>query len=402
MRNELSLLKNVWPVVFLGAALMSGCGSADAVPVGPSSTGVPGAVERALEENKADLVVTALEAPPHVRPGEDIPVRLTVCNQGTSRANASAGIYLSSDASISLDDTFLRQTMFVELEGGNCTTWEGSVWNPASQGQHFLGAVADPFSAQEEADEGNNTSSGRPLGVGDGPDFIVSAVTAPLSTRSDMPFTSSVTVCNQGTQRGSGFFRLYLSRDPELSPWEEVYGSAMSVGDLEPGQCFTGDVQVTAQDGMNSAWYAGARVESWGWSAELLESNNTRLSAPIGVGSLPDFTVSGLMVPRSVNPLELFTTTVTVCNQGTEEGDTDVELSLVSGPDAQNVRLLDGFYLGQLQAGACVSRDVTVGLRSDEQGPFHLSARTDRDGQRLELLEDNNTRASESLNISWP
>lgn len=42
MRNELSLLRNMWPAVFLGTALASGCASADAAHVGPSNTGVPG------------------------------------------------------------------------------------------------------------------------------------------------------------------------------------------------------------------------------------------------------------------------------------------------------------------------------------------------------------------------
>lgn len=50
MRNELSLLRNMWPAVFLGTALASGCERVDAERVGPSSTGVPGTVARAGEE----------------------------------------------------------------------------------------------------------------------------------------------------------------------------------------------------------------------------------------------------------------------------------------------------------------------------------------------------------------
>jgi hypothetical protein len=50
MRNELSLLRNMWPAVFLGTALVSGCESVDAVPTGPSCPGAPGTVGRALEE----------------------------------------------------------------------------------------------------------------------------------------------------------------------------------------------------------------------------------------------------------------------------------------------------------------------------------------------------------------
>lgn len=50
MRNELSLLRNMWPAVFLGTALVSGGESVDAAPSGPSSTGAPETVERALED----------------------------------------------------------------------------------------------------------------------------------------------------------------------------------------------------------------------------------------------------------------------------------------------------------------------------------------------------------------
>ncbi|MCY1080821.1 hypothetical protein [Archangium lansingense] len=50
MRNELSLLRNMWPAVFLGTALVSGCERVDAAPAGPPSTGTPGTVERSVEE----------------------------------------------------------------------------------------------------------------------------------------------------------------------------------------------------------------------------------------------------------------------------------------------------------------------------------------------------------------
>jgi hypothetical protein len=512
MRNELSLLRNLWPVVFLGTALVSGCERVDAVPLGPSGTGVPGAVERALEEGglpnlvvsslespdvvphgiqfglrvkvcnqgtvpaegrvrftlsptpeaspgsgidlgetslgalapgqcltreqpahswqpegghyvvavadadgvvaessevdnsrshrlwigqRAALVVTALKAPPHVRPGEELPIQLTMCNQGTAATEAHARFYLSMDASISSEDTALASTSPRWLEPGSCTTWEGSMHNPMPEGRYFLGAVVPPLDSQDEG----SATSGRPFVVGEGPDLIVSAMTAPVSTESHTPFTSSVTVCNQGSREAGGFLHLYLSQDAELSPWEEVYGGYY-VSMLPPGQCSTGDVQVTVPSGSTGAWYAGARVESWD-GPELLEDNNTRLSGPIGVGSLPDFIVSGLTVPATVNPAVPFTSSITVCNQGTQPGETDVELSVVSAPDEQPLRFIEGLYLGSLEAGQCVTREVSVQLGYLGNGPFHLWARTDAGNQRWELLEDNNTRASERLDISW-
>jgi hypothetical protein len=519
MRNELSLLRNAWPAVFLGAALVSGCGSVDAAPVGPSGAGpsrtvasavgegeLPNLVVASLESptvvqpweelvfrvkvcnqgaapaegrvrfflsptpetspgggialgetsvgelapgqcvtreqpasayqpegghdvvavadadravaelseednsrahrlwigTRPELVVTSIEAPPHVMPGADIPVKLTMCNQGNVGAwSASAGLYLSSDADISPADTFLAQTFPGGLlEAGSCTTWEGTVSNPMPEGQYFLGAVVDPWNSQEEADEENNALSGGTLGVAIGPDLVVSAVTAPVNTERDVPFTSQVTVCNQGTQQADGFFQLYLSPDPELSPWEEVYGWVNSAGFLAPGQCFTGELQVSVP--MDGTWYLGAIVRGWSSSSpELLEINNTRVSQPFGVGSLPDFTVSSITVPPTVNPMNPFTTSVTVCNQGTRPGDTDLELSVVSGPDEQPLRSINTFYLGSLEAGQCVTQDVSAELGYLGHGPFHLRARTDAGDFRWELLEGNNTRTSERLNVSY-
>lgn len=65
MRNELSLLRDMWPAVFLGTALVSGCASVDEASVGPSSTGAPRTVERAVGEGHLSHRV----ASPPSRPG---------------------------------------------------------------------------------------------------------------------------------------------------------------------------------------------------------------------------------------------------------------------------------------------------------------------------------------------
>jgi hypothetical protein len=238
--------------------------------------------------------------------------------------------------------------------------------------------------------------------VGYGPDFVISEVRGPTSTESFTPFTSTVTVCNQGTVGAEGSFRLFLSPDPELSPTEEVPGGGV-VGFLSPGQCATQQVQMQAPVWNEGAWYLGASVENLAPERELIESNNTRVSEAVGVGGMPDFIVSALTVPPSVQPGTSFPTSVTVCNQGTRPGDTDFELFLVSAPDEGPIDApsLGGFYLGNLEAGQCVTQEVSAHLGYLGAGPFHVRASVDRGGARQELIESNNSRTSDALNITY-
>ncbi|WNG34771.1 hypothetical protein F0U61_14765 [Archangium violaceum] len=516
MRMELALLRNMWPAVWLSAALVAGCGDVD---VAPTEGRVPSAGHSLEEERQPDLVVTAVETPPSARPGDDVTASARVCNQGTEWGEAQVHFYLSADEVLSADDTWVGDGWLTPLHAGRCSTqsvqftapdewaalhrvvavveskgllpesdgsnnlragpllgvgykpdfvvtavdapaslrpWEfttaavtvcnqGTEWgqlsvelllspDPASlAGARHIGAmpgvevwpgtcvtqdaflnvpeahdtpvhlvaVVNRLSSWEEFSEANNVYDAGPRGVGDGPDLVISEVTAPSSSLSDASFTSRVTLCNQGTQGAEGAFRLVLSSDSEISEMDALL-AAGNVGPLEPGQCATQDVAVQASlGGSESASYLGA-IAGDGYTQDLNANNNTRATGPIAVGSGPDFVISQLSVPPSVSWDAGFPASITVCNQGTLAGATDAGLFLVTGPDDQPSEFMavGALFTGYLEPGQCATQALFVGAwptNAHFYAPWHLMAVADRTSAQWELVESNNSRTSSAL-----
>lgn len=516
MRMELALLRNMWPAVWLGTALVAGCGDVD---VAPTENLVPGEGYSLEEERRPDLVVTAVETPPSARPGDDVTASARVCNQGTEWGEAQVHFYLSADEALSADDTWVGDGWLTPLHAGRCSTqsvqftapdewaalhrvvavveskgllpesdgsnnlrsgplfgvgykpdfvvtgvdapaslrpWEfttaavtvcnqGTEWGQlsvdllllpdptSSDGAQHIGAmpgvevwpgacvtqdaflnvpeardtpvrlvaVVNRISSWEEFSEANNVFDAGLRGVGDGPDLVISSVTAPSSSTPDASFTSTVTVCNQGTQGAEGVFRLVLSTDPEISEVDTLLATG-NVGPLEPGQCATRDVAVLASlGGSGSVSYLGA-IAGDGYTRDLNEHNDRRATGPIAVGHGPDFVVSQLSVPPSVSWGAGFPASVTVCNQGTLAGATDAGLFLVTGPDDQPSEFMNvgELFTGNLEPGQCATQDIFVGAwptNAHFYAPWHLMAVADRFSAQGELVESNNSRTSTAL-----
>ncbi|WP_419145184.1 CARDB domain-containing protein [Myxococcus stipitatus] len=57
------------------------------------------------------------------------------------------------------------------------------------------------------------------MGVGSGPDLVVTTVTGPFAVYRDAAFTASIRVCNQGTDPSTQTsVSVYLSMDTDLTP----------------------------------------------------------------------------------------------------------------------------------------------------------------------------------------
>ncbi|MCA9555989.1 MAG: hypothetical protein KC933_38545, partial [Myxococcales bacterium] len=353
--------------------------------------------------NGPDLIVTAVEGPPTADGSFD--VQVTTCNQGTDFASGgSVTVYLSVDDVITPPVMPGPYTDFpaawVPLPGlmpGQCSTDVGTVYGFA-WGAYYLGAVADENDTVPELIESNNTFVGEQIGLGSGPDLIVTAVDGPPSA--DGSFTVQVTACNQGTApSGSSEVAVYASADQVItSAWSNPYYVDFPVGfmplpGLSPGQCYSGAVSAWAPP--QGAYYLGAYVDESDSQQELLEGNNTFVGALTGFGYGPDLVVTQITAPANADGA--FDLTVVACNQGTgPSGGFPVELYVSEdrvidpytgyGPPVDFP--LAGLYFSGLQPGECASQ--TTSAWAPVSGEWYLGAYADPQDAEAELIESNN------------
>ncbi|MDC0677544.1 CARDB domain-containing protein [Sorangium atrum] len=349
-----------------------------------------------------DLVVSAVSGPPSALPGSGFDASVTVCNQGTSPSyGVDVELFLSSDDAITPSDVHAGSGYVPGLSPGQCTSVHVAASAYGPDGAHRLGAIVDPGGSLVELIESNNAVAGGVLGVGFGPDLIVSAVSGPPSLAPGEGFDAEVTVCNQGTQPGSGGdVELRLSSDATITTADFLAANG-PVPYLTPGQCATVTFPANAYV-PEGAYHLGAIVDPHGWTPELIETNNAAAGSVIGVGYRPDLIVSAVAAPPSALPGSSFNAAVTVCNQGTQPSyGTDVELRLAAGDQEVST----GFYAGSapvpyLDRGQCTVVAIPTYLAAPD-GAYRLAATVDPNGWMQELIETNNTNTSSVFGVGY-
>ncbi|MFP2910183.1 CARDB domain-containing protein, partial [Pyxidicoccus sp. 3LFB2] len=388
----------------------------------------PGAVLGVGSE--PDFVVTDVKGPSSVEVGQPLTAQVTVCNQGTQPDDVQVALVLSTDdvirpegpGPVPGEDRPVGGASVGHLLPGQCATVpvSGNAYPPppGDEGAYFLGAFVDPGYQRFELREDNNAHAGHMLGVGHGPDFVVTDVKGPPSTQTPHPFTAQVTVCNQGTQPGDAALALVLSADSVIRPQkapgvgeDPVVGGALT-GPLYPGRCATVPVSGNASvpsPGTGSAFHLGAFVDPEDQRPELIEDNNTHPGYVLGVGNGADFIVTAVKGPASVQSGQPFTAQVTVCNQGTLPDTTDVVLFLsrdgalppASGPGGSPI---GGAPVNFTLPGQCLTVPVSTSVSVPASGPegaYHLGAVVDPGNQRTELLETNNSHPGYVLGVGY-
>ncbi|QRN99926.1 hypothetical protein JRI60_13275 [Archangium violaceum] len=365
-----------------------------------------------------DFVVTRVTGPGNVKPGDAFTASATVCNQGNTSGATDVAVLLSRDEVILPPgtplaewDVLLGSAGVGTLEPGQCATVPVSAQAPSSaEGLWYLGAIVDPANGQQEVLEHNNTSSGSPLGIGDRPDFFVTAVKGPASRVPGVLFTASATVCNQGTVSGSTDVALLLSPDAVITlPGQQgggdtLVGSAV-VGPLEPGQCAPVPMSAQAPSLPDGAYHLGAIADPANGVQEFVESNNAHAGDLMGVGHAPDLIVTAVTGPVSVRTSDSFTASVTVCNQGTEWGHPRVAVFVSpdpvitgQGPSSDDIPV-GTYYVGSLGPEHCDTVQVQAILDAMPEGTYTLGAVVDPDNEALEFIESNNAHAGSPVRI---
>jgi subtilase family serine protease len=379
--------------------------------------------------NGSDFVITSVTGPASAQPGQSITTQVTICNHGTQAASTEVEVYLSTDSTIRAytlpnppEDSYVGSAGTGYLQPGQCRTVavSGSAHPPppGTEGPYFVGAVADPYGSQPELIEDNNALAGYRMGVGYRGDFVVTSVTGPASAQVGQSISAQVTVCNRGTQADSTEVGVYVSADNIIrgdtppGPPEDYFLGSAPTGHLYPGQCTTTPVSGNVYPpppGADGPYFIGAIADPYKSRTELIEDNNALAGYRMGLGLKADFVITSATGPNSVRPGNAFTMSVGICNRGQQADTVDVDLYLSADTDVRVPLWPDpseDSYLGtissvSLAAGACSTRSLSVTAPSVPEGAYYLGAVADAHNLRVELIEDNNSKAGNVIGVGY-
>ena len=392
-----------------------------------------------------DLVVRSLKAPANTLPGAPFTAEAKVCNVGTeTSSNARVDLFLSTENPVVFPSQggpiYTRTQVPVggldvtSLSAGGCVIRSVSAWaqlppEAVPNQLLYLGAAVDTMRNNPELREDNNTFTAGALGVGQDADLIITELRAPASLPDGQSFAATYTVCNQGQAPTNGYgISLFLSSEaappaPPSPPYGMPYppgyaflGRSESSLSVQPGQCLSQRSTFNAMRPPNSPpdqpLYLSALVNAT--SAEPRQDNNGFAAGRVGVGQGADLVVTEVKAPASARSGTPFTTSVRVCNVGTQPSSSSlVEVYLSSeptlvttippGPNSSRV-FVNGVPVPSLGAGACITREVTGQSvwppNMSPQQPVYVGAIVDPGSSHLELREDNNALVGGVMSVA--
>ncbi|HVE82740.1 MAG TPA: CARDB domain-containing protein, partial [Myxococcales bacterium] len=346
-----------------------------------------------------NFVVSSVSAAPSALPGAAVSVTATVCNQGTSGANGpTVEAFFSTDSTITGAD-FLGGPLppAPYLAPGACATLTGNATAPSTAGSYSAGIIVDRSGAIPELLEDDNARAGNRVGVGNAPDFVVTAASTVASVAPGSWIPLTVTMCNQGTQSGSVSVELWFSTDGYISI-NDYFGTETESPTLSPGACSTITQYASAPNTLGT-YYLGALADRAGSVVELNEDNNSFTGARVGVGWAPDFYVTSVSTAASALPGAPVTVTATICNQGTQGSSPTVGVYFSSDTSITTLDQFAGVLppISWLREGTC---DVVSGtFNAPPAGSWFAGAIADPFSSIPEIFEDNNTKAGNEIGV---
>ncbi len=352
-----------------------------------------------------DYVVASLKVPAvETRDGE-LPVRLTVCNQGTAPAQATQ-VRFQIQSLESGNEGVLRVTNrdVPALAANQCAEWDellGSSEN--APGRWRLTATVNPEGAQPESHADNNDRSQSFL-LGDWVELGITRVT-PLTHAlvPGAPFTTEVKVCNTGS-RAAQRLAVHVSLSDGMDAAADVRVGTRMFDALGKGCVVLPVTGTVPSQGMSGRLYVKASAELVSPQGRELDVEDNVLVGPeVAIGSGPDLVVtqvqSSVPVVAESATMEV---AVTVCNKGNEAAPSvPVWVSFLSEPDPQGLPLLVGAWrtVEPLGPGAC-SAWTAEPISPPFAGAWRPTAWVDEPNAIPEIMESNNLVRGEVFQVS--
>ena len=340
-----------------------------------------------------DLQVTVLNAPSEAASGASITIKDTTKNQGAAvTVSTTTRFFFSTDDILDASDTPLGSRTVPPLAFGAASIGSGVVVTlPAglTAGSYFILAQADATNAVTEALEDNNV---RAHAITIGPDYTISAVTAPSAGGAGLPLTIGASTKNLGADGAKTITQFFLSGDDILDPGDKLIGSR-DVPALAAGAINTGSITITLPTNVTpGSYFIIAKANGDGAVSETSTTNNTKARAII-IG--PDLVVSALTTPNNVGAAIPFSVTDTTRNDGagaTTESTTSFYLSTDFTLDAPDI-LIGSRTVPGLAPGATSTTNTTLTIPDGTPGgTYFIIARANDTSSVAEIDGNNNTR----------
>lgn len=240
---------------------------------------------------RPDLTSSGLSfGPGTVDAGQSISVSDALFNQGLADSSAfRVGIYLSNDATITIEDRLIAVRSLPSLPMGITSSVSGvPTFIPSNTpgGDYFVGIIIDDLNAVLESDEGNNSLAAfgtLTVTIPPTPDLIVNSFS--FTPSSVMPaigeqITVTETIGNQGVVNASAFrVGYYLSGNPSISTNDIFIGSRV-ISALAVGDSSTSTTAVVLPAGLApGSYFLGAVADDESAITELLTMNNAFTAA---------------------------------------------------------------------------------------------------------------------------
>ena len=265
-----------------------------------------------------DLVVESVEvSETNPSTGQRFSMSATVKNQGgafSGFALTTLRFYMSTDATISADDTEIGTRPILPLDASETKEWSlPLLYAPSTAGTYYYGACVEPL--EEETDKQNNCSEALTLSVG-GPDLVVESVeVSEMNLSAGQRFSMSATVKNQGAGATIELttVRFYSSQDTTISADDTEIGTR-PILPLDASETKEWSLPLLYAPSTAGTYYYGACVEPL--EEETDKQNNCSEALTLSVGG-PDLVVESVEVSEmNLSAGQRFSMSATVKNQG--------------------------------------------------------------------------------------
>lgn len=350
-------------------------------------------------------VIAASASTSAVIVGDSIDLTFTVKNTGSIDALSSwsDGFYISSDQTVSGDDTFVDSEF---RSGGLPADGEYNVMTTVAipstaTGNRFLLIAADGFGSQPETNNANNVFA-LPLRITSADLRVDSgSVSAPSSAKYGETINVNWTVRNTGNDAtfASWSDGVFLSADGSLSGNDRRIATILAAGPLPLNSdgTYTQNATITLPLDVNVVdgnFFLLIQADVDNQHRETNENNNVAASAQINLTfpPLPNLQVDEVIAPTTGFTSQLFSVVWTDHNIGVAPATGSwvdkvyLSTNLVTG-DADDILLGSFLYEAGLDVGASVTRTQQVRF-PQTPGNYFVYVRTDATNQVFEGLNE--------------
>ena len=229
--------------------------------------------------------------------------------------------------------------------------------------------------------------------ITDGPELVISALTAPLNANPDQAIDITVAIKNAGSQTTiPTTTHIWLSMDKSVDQGDTLL-TTVAVGALKVSASFSATVGVTIPAVTPlSKQFIIAEADGPAIQPEANEGNNRRVEA-ITIGS--DYTVSVLSMPVNIPAGSVFTLNDTTSNTGVSTNvatTTRFYLSKDSAVSATDIRLADRTVPSLASNGLSIASTEATIPAETTAGRWYVLAIADALNEITEISEANNRR----------